>query len=100
MGGASGSAVTGCDVVNGGGEASDNGAAKVILSTGVEGESDALVVWINVTVRIGRRLLDLWSGNSILMGENCISHGPTTDDVALWKWWRASASTREVEDST
>ena len=40
MGGALGSAVTGCDVVNGGGEASDNGAAKVILSTGVEGESD------------------------------------------------------------
>ena len=42
MGGALGSAVTGCDVVDGGREALDNGAAKVILSTGVEGESDAL----------------------------------------------------------
>ena len=34
MGGALGSAVTGCDVVN--------STAKVILSTGVEGESSAL----------------------------------------------------------
>ena len=41
MGGALGSTVTECDVVNGGGEAPD-GAIKVISSTGVEGESDAL----------------------------------------------------------
>ena len=42
MGGALSSAVMGCNVVNGGGEALDNGAAKVILSTGVEGGLDPL----------------------------------------------------------
>ena len=66
MGGALSSAVTGCDIVNGGEEASDGGAVMVVSSTGVDGESGALdTVWIDVTVRIGRRILDLWSGNSV-----------------------------------
>ena len=42
MGGALGSAVMGCDVVNGGGEASEGGGPKIISLTGVEGKSDAL----------------------------------------------------------
>ena len=35
MGGALGSAVTGCDVVNGGGKASDGGGPKIISLRGV-----------------------------------------------------------------
>ena len=37
MGGALGWVVMGCDVVNGGGEASDGGGPKITSSTGVEG---------------------------------------------------------------
>ena len=92
MGGALSLAVTGCDVVNGGGEASDGGAVMVVSSTGVDGESGALdIVWIDVTVRIGRRILDLWSGNSVQRawwGENCICRGPTVDDFVLRKCGR------------
>jgi hypothetical protein len=70
MSGALSSAVTGCDVVNGGGEASDDGAAKVISSIGVERRGVGCIgvccLWIDVTVRMSRRPLDLWSGNSVL----------------------------------
>ena len=44
MSGALGSAVTGCDVVNGGGKASDDGEPDIFIIQGrcAEGESDAL----------------------------------------------------------
>jgi hypothetical protein len=42
MGGTLDSAVTGCDIVSGGGEASNDGAAKAISSMGIEGKSNAL----------------------------------------------------------
>ena len=44
MSGALGSAVTGCDVVNGGGKASDGGEPKIFFIEGrcAEGKSDVL----------------------------------------------------------
>ena len=44
-----------------------------------------------MTVRIGRRVVDLCSGNSVLRAwwrNNCINRGSTMDNVALWKWGR------------
>jgi hypothetical protein len=89
MGGTPGSVVTECDVVNGGGEASDGGAVKVISSMRNEGEPDALGSTFSrsmLTVRIGRRVLDLWSDNPVLRARWGISRDPTEDDDALWQW--------------
>ena len=105
MGGALGSAVTGCDVVNGGGEASDNGAAKVILSTGVEGGSDALGSALSgSTSPFALAEGSLTSGAVIPF---CVPDGGTTVSATVlprttlrFGSGGASASTREIEDST
>jgi hypothetical protein len=68
MGGVLDSAVTGCDVVSGGGEASDDVCSKGdFIDAGHRGKVGCIglyIVWIEVTA--GRRLLDLRSGNSTL----------------------------------
>jgi hypothetical protein len=69
MGGTPGSVVTESDVVNGGGDASDGGAVKVMSSMRIEGGPDALRSTFSrsmLTVRIGRRVIDLWSNNPVL----------------------------------
>ena len=102
MGGALGSAVTGCDVVNGGGEASDNGTAKVIR---LEGESDALGSALSgSTSPFALAEGSLTSGAVIPF---CVPDGGTTVSATVlprttlrFGSGGASASTREIEDST
>jgi hypothetical protein len=103
MGGALDSAATGCDVVNGGGEASDGGAAKVISSTGVEGESDALDSALSGSMS-PFALAGLISGAAIPF---CVPDGGTSVSVVALSRTRlrfgsgggSGASTLEAEDS-